>query len=222
MSSATRAAAAHGPNVSRGEVLADGAVHLLGMVGAMLAAGTLVRRAAASGEATIMVAALVYGAALVAMPLVSGLYNLGPVTRWRPFLRQLDQATIFVLIAGTYTPFGLIALGGIVGHTLLALVWTVALLGAALKLGWPDALTTRRSVAVYLALGWCALPAIGPLVAALAPATLALLGLGGVLYSLGVIFHLWTSLPFHNAIWHAFVLVAAACHVVAVFDVVAP
>jgi hemolysin III len=220
MSSVTRAAAADRPNVSPAEVFADGTVHALGMIGATIAAVTLVRGAAAGGDAAMLVATLVYGAALVAMPVVSGAYNLGAFPRRRAFLRQLDQATIFVLIAGTYTPFGLIALGGVIGHTLLVLVWTVALIGAALKLRWPDALSTRRSVALYLALGWCALPAIGPLVAALAGATLAWLGLGGVLYSVGVIFHLWTTLPFHNAIWHMFVVAAAACHVVAVFDVV--
>ncbi len=221
MSSVTRAAAPDRPNVGPAEIFADGTVHALGMIGATIAAVTLVRGAAAGGDAEMLVATLVYGAALVAMPVVSGAYNLGAFPRRSAFLRQLDQATIFVLIAGTYTPFGLIALGGVIGHTLLVLVWTVALVGAALKLRWPDALNTRRSVALYLALGWCALPAIGPLVAALDGATLAWLGLGGVLYSVGVIFHLWTTLPFHNAIWHTFVVAAAACHVAAVFDVVA-
>jgi hemolysin III len=218
MASATHAAYDKRSTYSRAELLADAAVHGAAIAGAGAAAVFLLAAVAGTGDATV-VAAAIYAAALVAMPWVSAAYNLTPANRWSDLLRRLDQATIFVMIAGTYTPFGLVALGGILGYALLALVWLAAAVGVVLKLWRPRWLDTRRSVALYLALGWCALPALGPLAATLGPATLALVGLGGVLYSLGVIFHLWTTLPFHNAIWHAFVVVAAGCHVFAVFDV---
>jgi len=219
MASATHATCDPRPAYSRAELLADGAVHGVGIAGAAAAAVFLLGATATAGDARALVAAAVYAAALTAMPWASAAYNLAPAPRWRELLRRLDQAVIFVLIAGTYTPFGLVALGGVLGSALLALVWIVAAVGVVSKLWRPGWLDTRRSVALYLALGWCALPAIGPLAGALAPATLALLGLGGLLYTVGVIFHLWTTLPFHNAIWHAFVVVAAGCHVFAVFDV---
>lgn len=204
---------------SRAELLVDAAVHGAAIAGAGAAAVFLLTAVVGTGDAAVVAAAAIYAAVLVAMPLVSAAYNLTPPNRWRDLLRRLDQATIFVMIAGTYTPFGLVALGGVLGHALLALVWGAAVVGVVLKLWRPSWLDTRRSVALYLALGWCALPAVGPLAATLGPPTLALVGLGGALYSLGVIFHLWTTLPFHNAVWHAFVVVAAGCHVFAVFDV---
>lgn len=219
MASATHATSDPHPAYSRAELLADGAVHGAGIAGAAAAAVVLLGAGAATGDARTLAAAAVYTAALNAMPWVSAAYNLAPLPRWRELMRRLDQAVIFVLIAGTYTPFGLVALGGRTGSALLVAVWLAAAVGVVLKLWRPGWLDTRRSVALYLALGWCALPAIGPLAGALAPMTLALLGLGGVLYSLGTLFHLWTTLPFHNAIWHAFVVVAAGCHVFAVFDV---
>jgi hemolysin III len=219
MASATRSTRESTPGYRRAEVLADAAVHGAGIAGAAAASMFLLGAVAETGEPAVIAAAAIYAAALLAMPVVSGAYNLTRPTRWSDLLRRLDQATIFVMIAGTYTPFGLVALGGLTGYALLALVWTAAVIGVILKLWHPAWLDTRRSVALYLALGWCALPAVGPLAATLGVPTLALLGLGGVLYSLGVIFHLWITLPFHNAIWHAFVVVAAACHVFAVFDV---
>jgi hemolysin III len=219
MASATHAACDTSTASTRAEVLADAVVHGAGIAGAGTAAVLLLGAVTATGDATAVAAAAIYAAALIAMPWVSAAYNLSPPNRWRHLLRRLDHATIFVMIAGTYTPFGLVALGGALGHALFALVWLAAVGGAILKLWHPSWLDTRRSVALYLALGWCALPALGPLAATLGPQTLALVGLGGVLYSVGVIFHLWTTLPFHNAIWHAFVFVAAGCHAFAVFDV---
>ncbi len=221
MSSAAHATADGRPQYTRAERVADAAVHGLAIAGAGVAATALIATAAASRDGGHVAAAAIYATALLAMPCVSAAYHLGPWPEHRDVLRRLDQATIFILIAGTYTPFGVVALGGELGLALLALVWGAALAGGALKLLRPGWLSTRRSVAFYLLLGWCALPAIGPLAAAVAPVALALLGLGGVLYSVGVIFHLWTTLPFHNAIWHGFVVVAGGCHVFAVFHVLA-
>jgi hemolysin III len=219
MASVTHAPSETRPSYTRAELVADAVVHGVAIAAAGAAAAVLLASVAGSGDARVVIAAAVFATALIAMPSVSAAYNLSPPGPRRDFLRRVDQATIFVMIAATYTPFGLVALGGTLGHALLALVWLAAVVGAISKLWHPSWLSVRRSAALYLALGWCALPAIGPLAATLGGVTLGLVGLGGVLYSLGVIFHLWTTLPYHNPIWHGFVVAAAACHVVAVFDV---
>lgn len=141
----------------------------------------------------------------------SAAYNLLPVPNWKGTLRRLDQSAIFLKIAATYTPFALIKMGGLAGYSLLSVVWIVALLGAAgkllLKSNW-----NGIDVALYLALGWAGLAAFRPLADSVTPTVLALLGIGGVLYSVGVIFHVWRDLRYQNAIWHAFVLAATCCH----------
>jgi hemolysin III len=158
---------------------------------------------------------------LMAMLVGSALYNLTDAAapaRKRLF-RRLDHAAIFLMIAGTYTPFTLVAIGGAWGAGLLAFVWAVAAAGIAAEL-----LSLRRhdglAVAMYLLLGWSILPALVSVPAALSPSGVALLAAGGVLYSVGAGFHLWRSLPFQNPIWHGFVL-AAAYHYTAVLREVA-
>jgi hemolysin III len=151
----------------------------------------------------------------MAMLACSALYNLTAVGPRKRLFRRFDHAAIFAAIAGTYTPFLLVAVGGARGLGLLAFVWVVAAGGIAVEL-----LGLRRSerlsVAAYLLLGWSIVGALGPLSAAVSPPGVALLAAGGVLYSAGVVFHLWRSLPFQNAVWHGFVLAAAACHYAAV------
>ena len=119
------------------------------------------------------------------------------------------------MIAGTYTPFTLLALQGAWSWSFTCLVWSVALLGILLRL-LHGRLFDRLSLGLYLVLGWIALAAIAPLVDALNTPTLILLAIGGALYTIGVIFHLWERLPFQNVIWHTFVVAAAAVHFAAV------
>jgi hemolysin III len=163
----------------------------------------------------LLAALSAYAAGLMAMLACSALYNLTAAGPLKRLFRRFDHAAIFAAIAGTYTPFALVAIGGAWGAGLLAFVWTVASAGIAVEL-----LGLRRPnwlmTAAYLLLGWTILAALGPLSAAVSPAGLTLLATGGVLYSVGVAFHLWRSLPFQNAIWHGFVLAAAACHYAAV------
>ena len=130
----------------------------------------------------------------------------------------VTRAPLKAMIAGTYTPFTL-KLERAWATGLTAGIWTMAALGIAAKLWRPRALPSL-SVALYLALGWIGLVALGPFTSTLAMTTLLLLALGGVLYSAGVIFHLWQRLPYQNAIWHGFVLVAAGVHYSAVLTVV--
>jgi hemolysin III len=187
---------------------------------AAVVAGSVLVVAAPDGRATL--ACAIYAATVVGLFGVSAVYHR---VNWvsetaRRWMRRLDHSMIFLLIAGTYTPFALLAIGGAWGAGLLAFVWTVAAGGIAAEL-----LGLRRhghlSVAAYLLLGWCILPALGPLAAAVSPSGVALLAVGGVLYSVGVVFHLWRSLPYQNAIWHGFVLAGAACHYAAVVREVA-
>jgi hemolysin III len=203
------------------ERLADGIIHAIGVSLSIFAAGLLLGMVIASGEPLIITATVIYGLGMIAMFSLSASYNLVGVERLdgklKDWLRRLDHSAIYLMIAGTYTPFALVSIGGPTGYWLLGLVWLVALFGLVLKLVWPRRLE-RLSIVLYLALGWIGLIEAGTIVTALPMTALVLLATGGVLYSVGVIFHLWKSLQFQNAIWHTFVLVAAACHYLAIFD----
>lgn len=197
------------------EYRADRAVHLVGLAVAPLAVGILLLSALSSGRPLAAFGVAVYGAALMAMLSCSALYNLLTGSPWREWLRRCDHAAIYAMIAGTYTPFTLLWLPPGWGWRFCLAVWAVAVAGMAVKLAWPRRLE-RLSVALYLALGWSILLVIGPMTAALTATAGTLLVAGGVLYSLGVVFHLWRRLPYQNAIWHGFVLAAAACHFAAI------
>jgi hemolysin III len=208
------------PQYSRAERIADAVVHGVGLTFGLAACISLLIVLLPAADALRWLAVGLYAAGLLAMLGSSALYNLAPPGRWKGHFRRLDHAAIFVMIAGTYTPFLLIALGGAWGHGLLAFVWTVALGGVVMKLTWPHRFD-RLSIAAYLLLGWSIVVALDPLMAAISAAGLVLLAAGGLLYSLGVVFHLWTRLPYQNAIWHACVVAAAACHFSAVMAEVA-
>ncbi|MBY0331503.1 MAG: hemolysin III family protein [Acetobacteraceae bacterium] len=189
----------------------DAIVHLLGLAAA-LAACVVFPMALPRPVGAMLVAALVaYAAGLLGMLACSTLYNRAPPGRRRQVLRRLDHAAIFIMIAGTYTPISLLAVGGAWGGALLALVWTGALCGSALKLFAP-ARFERMAVVAYLALGWAGAVAVHRLVATLPGWSLALLLAGGLIYSLGVVLHLSTRLRFHAALWHGCVVAAAGCH----------
>lgn len=199
------------------ELLADGVVHVVGVSLGVIGALALTISAALTNLAlSEKIAVAVYAAGLVAMLGTSAAYNMCPVGRLKWRLRRADHATIFLMIAGTYTP--LVTLVGTDGFAfgLLAGVWLVAAAGAVVKLTLPGRFD-RLAIALYLALSWSGVMAYESVIAALSPGALWLLAAGGLLYSLGVIFHVWRQLPFQNAIWHTFVLAAAACHYGAVF-----
>jgi hemolysin III len=156
-----------------------------------------------------------YGFGLLAMLGCSALYSLAKPSARKENLRRLDRAAIFTMIAGSYTPFFLMRIGGGWGWGMLLFVWLVAAFGVAVALGAPRRFE-RVQLAAYLLLGWSIVVASGPLVAQVAPAAIMLLIAGGLLYSLGVPFYLWRRLSYHNAIWHGLVLAAAGCHYAAV------
>jgi hemolysin III len=138
-------------------------------------------------------------------------------SRLRAWLQRFDHAAIFAMIAATYTPFTMLRLDGVWATGLTGTIWSIAGIGIGAKLLQPRWIE-RISLALYLMLGWIGLVAIGPFMQAMDGPTLGLLGAGGALYTSGVIFHVWRALPYHTAIWHGFVLVAAGLHYGAVLS----
>jgi hemolysin III len=136
-------------------------------------------------------------------------------------LRRLDHAAIFAMIAGTYTPFIILGLDGAWRIGMTIAVWAIAAAGIAVKLFAPAQRSTALSTLLYLVFGWMGIVAIEPLLHNLSPAVLILLGVGGGLYSVGVVFHALQRMPYQNAIWHGFVLAAAMVHFAAVSGMVA-
>jgi hemolysin III len=198
------------------ELLVDRQVHRVGLAAAGLAGTWLIAVAATSGSTSVVVSVLIYASGLLAMLGCSAAYNhSASASPRRERLRRLDHAAIALMIAGTYTPFTVTKLTGTWSIAMTAGIWTIAGAGIAIKLLESRRLE-RASVIFYLALGWMGLIALHPLAKALDPETLVLLGVGGMLYTLGVIFHLWRSLPFQTAVWHGLVLLAAGCHYAAV------
>ena len=199
------------------EQAADRAIHALGIGLGTIAAIALVWMAAIEGQPGDLASILIYAAGLMAMLGCSAAYNVFHTSGRREWLRRLDHAAIFAMIAGTYTPFTTrLASGWSSGLT--AVIWTVAAAGIALKL-WQPRRIEAISIVLYLALGWIGLAAAGPFAATLEARTLVLLALGGLVYTVGVVFHLWRRLPYQNAIWHGFVLVAAGIHYFAVLTI---
>lgn len=202
----------------RGERLSDLAVHAAGLtLGAIGAAHLAI--VAVGAPPPFAFGLVVYGAGLLAMLICSALYNLAPASPRKAFLRRLDHAAIYVLIAGTYTPFALSFASHDSSVALLLLVWIGAAAGVALKLAYSRRYETV-GIILYLALGWCFLAGAEEFFAVLTDAARALLLSGGVLYTGGVAIHLWRGLRYHNALWHAIVLVAAACHYAAVLSLI--
>ena len=194
------------------EIWADGFVHALGVVlGLSGAVGLVATALTAHLGVTERAAVVLYAVALVLMLGVSAVYNLYPVGPRKWLLRRADHALIYLMIAATYTPVVALVGSGARAYALLALIWAVAAVGIALKLFLPGRFD-RLSIGLYLILGWSGLLAYESVIAALQPAALGLLCIGGIIYSVGVVFHVWRGLPFQNAIWHAFVLAATACH----------
>ncbi len=196
------------PGCSRAERLADAAVHCTGVALAMLAAPVLVTLCAVFyGPGKEIAGVSIYVAGMLLMLGCSAAYHMIPTTTWRVALRRMDHAAIYLKIAATQTPFAVL-IGGSNTPLLLGTVWTAAIGGAAAKLFWFDRMD-RLALPLYLALGWAGAALFWPGDGeGLAFATMTLVVVGGLLYTIGVGFFLARRLRFHNAIWHGFVLVA--------------
>lgn len=197
------------------EIIADGIVHGVGVAAALVAVTVLIFYATAWGSAGAIAASWVYGVGLVAALGISFAYNIWPRSPVKWVLRRLDHSAIFILIAATYTPFLVAALPDPLVLTNLIGIWCVAALGIALKCLRPGRYD-RLSILLYLAMGWSGVMIYSRLHDVLPLATLFLILVGGLIYTAGVVFHVWEKLRFQNAIWHGFVVTAAGVHYVAV------
>jgi hemolysin III len=206
--------------LSRGERCADAWVHGLGIVTSLVGIIALLAVAVPQGNPTLTLSLLIYGCGLLAMLIASALHNGSGIPKRKDLLRRIDHAAIFVMIAGTYTPLVAVKLDGAWSRWLLLYVWVVAGTGVMLKLIWVNRFA-RFSVVLYLFLGWTIVVAIKPLFASMSLPGTILLVIGGVLYSVGVLFHLWERLPYQQPIWHGFVIAATACHYAVVMGEVA-
>jgi hemolysin III len=201
-------------------MFADGIVHVLGLSLGLVGAVAIVIVGAQRATGAELFSVIVYTTGLLAMLGASAAYNLWPVSPWKWLLRRFDHSAIYLLIAATYTPFLVQLKDAAVGSVMLIGIWLVAGLGMAVKLTLPGRLD-RTAIGLYLALGWSGMAAYDAVKGVLPVSALWLLLAGGVLYSVGVIFHAWRTLKFQNAIWHGFVVAAATCHYFAVLETVA-
>ena len=198
----------------RAEIIADGAVHAIGVCLGFVGAVTIVV-IAVKMERIEVTPILIYVIGLVTMLALSAAYNMWPISPAKWILRRFDHSAIYLLIAGTYTPF-LAQMKSVLASTGLGVgVWLSAVIGIALKLALPGRFD-RLAIVLCLLLGWSGVIACDSLASTLPGASVWLLPIGGILYSLGTVFHVWRGLRFHNAIWHVFVLLAASCHYLAV------
>ncbi len=203
------------------EELASALTHGLGATAALAGGAVLVTLAALHGDAWQLGAAIVFGIALLLLYLASTLYHSihHPLVKGR--LKVFDHCAIYVLIAGTYTPFTLIGLRGPVGWWLFATIWSLALAGVVFKLFYTGRFK-KLSTLIYVAMGWLILVAAKPLFAALDTWTLGWLIAGGVAYTLGTVFYHRPAMRYSHAIWHLFVIAGSVCHYVAVFAQIHP
>lgn len=202
---------------TRAERFWDAAIHGIGIAIALLAGGALLLLVTLRTATEFAPAVALYVAALLTVFVVSLIFNMTLVDSTKKLFARLDQAAIFLLIAGTYTPVLAILGGTPIGATMLAVVWGGAIVGMALKLLVPQHFG-RLALILYVGIGWSGIVVFRALAEFLPPSTLWLLLAGGAAYSFGIVFHVWDRLRFHNVIWHAFVVLGATLHLWGVFD----
>ncbi len=200
---------------TQGELIADGFIHAAAIVAGLMAFSALFARVTIMGSLSDGLAMAVYAAGFFLLFGFSCAYNLAPDSSLKWTLRRFDHSSIYLMIAGTYTAILSQLPDHVLAWTLAAVVWGGTICGVGLKLFLPGRYD-RVSLLAYVALGWVAVIAFKPLTQALPSTTLALIVVGGLLYTGGIVFYRWHSLKYQNAIWHGFVACAAACHFTAI------
>jgi hemolysin III len=203
------------------EELWNALTHGLGFVLSIAGLVLLIRRAVELDDAAALASFLVFGIALVLMYASSTIYHSIRHQRWRYWLKVIDHCAIFILIAGTYTPFTLLVLGGAWGWSLFGVIWGIALLGVILKLFFTGRFRLVSTL-LYLGMGWLALIVIRPIWQTLPLDGFILLTAGGLAYSVGALFYLAEKMPYHHVAWHIFVVGGSLLHFLTVFYFVAP
>jgi hemolysin III len=202
-------------SLSIGEEIANSITHGVGLIASIIALPILLIKARASSDPSAMQGAVIFGVTLILLYATSTVYHALPLSRGKRLFRVLDHSAIFLLIAGTYTPFALGPLRGPWGWTLLAIIWTLALLGIVSKVAVGFGIP-RLSTALYLGMGWLIVIAIKPLIDNVPRAGILWLAAGGLAYTGGVVFYAMNRVRYHHMIWHLFVAAGSACHYVAV------
>lgn len=202
---------------TRAEEWANSITHGVGV--ALSIAGLVIAVVLASlkADAYLITASAIYGATLLVLHLSSTLYHSARDLKWKKRFLAADHASIYLLIAGTYTPFCLGPMRGVAGWSLFGIIWGLAVVGILREIIRPKR-GTWFSTGIYLAMGWLVVGFLFPLVKALSTYGLTMLILGGALYSIGVLFYKWHSLKYHHAVWHLFVVAGATCQFFAVLS----
>ncbi|WP_396201929.1 hemolysin III family protein [Gemmatimonas sp.] len=208
--------------VSLREELANAVTHGVGLVLSLIGMPILILAALDRGERATVIGASVFGATLIALYAASTLYHAIPHPTLKQKLRVVDHAAIYLLIAGTYTPFTLGVLRGTWGWTLFGIVWTLAALGVLFKVVFGSGAMAKVSTAIYVAMGWVIILAIKPLMASMEHAGLMLLVAGGLCYTGGVIFYVDRRRTWTHPVWHLCVMGGSICHYFAVLWYAAP
>jgi hemolysin III len=195
--------------------------HAIGLLLSVVALALLVMHASSNGDVWHIVSFSIFGASLIILFAASTIYHSSRDPASRARLRVVDHASIYVLIAGTYTPFTLVTLNGTIGWTIFGITWGMALIGIVLKLFFTGRYE-KVSTLMYVFMGWIIVFAIGPLIDNLSPDGLSWLVAGGIAYTVGAILYGIKQIKFNHAIFHVFVLVGAFCHFVAVYFYVLP
>ena len=209
------------PRYSKGEEIANSVTHGVGVLVSIAGLVLLIVFSALYGNAWHVVSSSIYGASLLILYLSSTLYHSLQGPRAKSFFRILDHSSIFILIAGTYTPFMLVSLRGPWGWTIFGLIWGLTLVGIFFKVFFINRFSVLSTV-IYVLMGWMIVIAINPVIEAVPPGGLILLVSGGLCYTIGLIFYAWKNLKYGHMIWHLFVIAGSVLHYFAVMFYVIP
>ena len=201
---------------SREEDMANYITHGIGIILCVIGLVFLILKAQAKGDKWHLVSFVIFGISLLLLYTSSTLYHINPWNRAKQCLRKMDHSAIYLLIAGTYTPFLLTSLRGTIGWIMFVIIWVFAIVGIIFKLA-TQIRSKWVSAVIYLIMGWLAVFIAPTMINNLPAASLIFLAAGGLSYSLGVIFYIWKKLPYHHAVWHLFVLGGSICHYFSVY-----
>ncbi|WP_406705459.1 hemolysin III family protein [Sodalis sp.] len=206
---------------SLAEEIANSVSHGVGVIFGIVGLVLMLNQAGEAGATALAVTSYsLYGGSMILLYLASTLYHAIPHPPAKRWLKKVDHCAIYLLIAGTYTPFLLIGLASPLAKWLMVVIWVMAAVGVLFKLVFAHRFRAI-SIITYLTMGWLSLVVIYQLVRRLPAGGVALLAAGGVVYSLGVVFYVWDRIPFNHAIWHGFVLGGTVCHFLAIYLFVA-
>jgi hemolysin III len=204
-----------------GEEIANAITHGVGAALSITGLTLLVVFSSLGGDPWRIVSASIFGAALTLMYFASTLYHALPFPRAKRVMRVLDHSSIYLLIAGTYTPFLLVSMRGPWGWSLFFVVWGIAVVGCVFKIFFTGRFDIVSTLA-YIVMGWTVIVAIKPALATIPVPALVLTAVGGLLYTGGTIFYAWTKLRYHHAVWHVFVLSASIVQYLAILPYIVP